>query len=487
MPRLALDRLTRREDARLSGPFAIIAEIKSAWRLTHLNDDALRAGLRPGMTLADARSICPHVLSEPADPVREGALLRALWRWADMLSPYVAMDPPDGLVLDITGCAHLFGGEMGMSEEARTRLEEMQIESRIGLADTRRAGWALARYGTHSIEISPLGQTAAALTSLPLEALNLSPACVNDLRRVGLKTIGELYPIKSAELARRFGLELPQALSKALGHTPDPVTPKSADRVYAARMNLPEPIGLADDVLGVLRRLAEPVCAKLLTDQKGARRFEFTVRAVDKGDKQLAIGFAKPCAEPDAVVQQFTHDLGELTLDFGADGFRLVAHSIEPRREKQVSLAEGIAASDGVTQLISTLGNRLGFDRVRRWLPGDSHVPEHEFVTVEAVSSTPVEDWPVSARARPIRFYSPPEPVELIEPGRPPKQFSWRRQTYETASAEGPERLSDEWWRVGARPQRDYWRVQTQSGVRLWMLNYPGVKRALWYVAGQLP
>ena len=486
MPRLPLDRLTRRQDARLAGPFAIIDEIKSAWRVTHLNDAAVTAGLKPGMTLADARSVCPSLLSQPKDGVRESALLRALWRWADRFSPFVAIEPPDGLVLDITGCAHLFGGESAMADQARTQLSHMHLESRIGVADTRRAAWALARFGARQIELASAGQSAAALSCLPLQALNLPISVTHDLHRVGLKRVDQLYGIKSSELARRFGLEVPQTLSKALGHTPDPVTPKSADRVYATRMSLPEPIGLSADVLGVLLRLAEPVCNKLEADQMGARRFVFTIRAVDGQDKILSIGLSKPCAVPRLIVQQFTHAIDQLSLDFGADRFRLQAQDVEPVREYQATLTQG-ERQDDIAQLISTLGNRLGFDRVRRWTPYDSHLPERAFASVEALSCEVSAVWPACKRQRPIRLYHPAEPVELIEPGRPPKRFAWRHKSYETCTAQGPERLSDEWWRVGAQPQRDYWRVQTCDGPRLWMLNHPGARRASWYVAGQLP
>jgi len=255
LPQLPLDLRVRRGDPRATDAFAVISEIKNAWRLTHLSEAAKQAGLSAGLSLPDARAICPQLLTEPSDPVREAALLRALWRWADSLSPWVALDAPDGLFLDITGCAHLFGGEAAMGEHTRQRLGDMNVTSRIGIADTKGAAWALARFSGGDIAIAPEGKTGAALAALPLEGLRLPPKTAMDLRRTGLKTIGQLSEIKSAELARRFGLDLTKALSATLGHAPDPVSPKAADPIYAARMTLPDPIGLKDDLLNVLERL----------------------------------------------------------------------------------------------------------------------------------------------------------------------------------------------------------------------------------------
>ena len=232
LPELPLDRLRRTGDPRLtSGPFAIIAEQKNAWRVTHINKSAQQAGVAIGLPLADARAICPDLLSEPADAVRENILLRALWRWADILSPRISLDAPDGLLLDIAGCAHLFGGERDMAENALQRLSDLTIKSRIGVADTKGAAKALSRFGKREIEIAEIGKTSEALAALPIAALGLQQSLVTDLARTGLTVIGQLYSQSSGELARRFGLELTKALGTAKGQAPDPITPKAADWV----------------------------------------------------------------------------------------------------------------------------------------------------------------------------------------------------------------------------------------------------------------
>ena len=485
LPQLPLDRLVRHGDARLTGAFAVIAEDSNAWRLTHVNDAALKAGVKAGQALADARAICPDLLTEPSDPVREELLLRALWRWADTLSPRVSFDPPDGLLLDISGCAHLFGGEGEMGREALARLKDLQIQAQIGVADTKGAAQALARFGAGEVSVASPGQSMQALAPLPIAALVLPDKMVAELARAGLTLIGHLYEQKSAELARRFGLRLTQQLGAASGLTPDPVTPKAADPTYAARMTLPEPIGFLDDLENVLHRLAEQVCGRLNTDQCGARRFQLTVRCVDTGDHQRGIGFARPCSDPEAVLRQFSHPLSKLEIEYGADWFRLSAEHIEPIRLKQTSFGEDARRADQRLILIETLGNRLGFDHVRIFNSRDNHVPEHEFEQVQAAGVTP--EWRPGPRARPIRLFTPPEFVQVETPGRPPPAFKWRRLSFLTERAKGPERITPRWYREEDLRTRDYWTVQTAEGRRLWLLNYPGDENEDWYVAGEFP
>lgn len=485
LPQLPLDRLVRKADPRLESPFALIREQRQAWQLTHLNHAAKQQGLSAGLSLADAQAICPQLLTTPCEPERERLLLQALWRWADCLSPRVATEPPDGLVLDISGCAHLFGGEKAMARHTRRRLADLQVASRVAIADTRRAAWALSRCAAEECSIAPSGQTVAALEALPLAGLRLSPNVLRALRRAGLTQIGQLYAIRPAELARRFGLDLVTALNAALGQSPDPVVAQAVPRPCAARMSLPEPIGLLEDLERVVMRLAESVCRRLSGMNSGARRFELTVRCVDSGDHLLSIGFARPCQDAQAVCRQLQHPLQGLKIVFGADWFRLQAQQIEPVQPRQTGFDREACVEDDVALLLSTLGNRLGFDRIRRFIPRASHLPEHSFVR-EPVGDYRAEiKFPEADSQRPLRLYWPPQRVQVIERGRPPAQFVWSGKAHALVRQRGPERLAPEWWSMRADHLRDYWWVQTTTGLRLWLLNYPGVDTAAWYVAGR--
>lgn len=487
LPQLPLDRRIRIGDERVFGIFAIVAEIRNAWRLTHLTDEARKAGLSPGLSLPDARAICPSLLSEPADPAREEALLRALWRWADQFSPVVSPDPPDGLVMDITGCAHLFGGEEDLAATIRQRAGDLRITACVGIADSKRAAAALARFSGRSIAISEPGRTAEALAHLPVAALGLEPAIVRDIGRAGIRTIDQLCTVRMAEIARRYGLSVTKALERSLGFVPDPVVPRSADPVYAARATLPEPLSRLEDVEHIILRLAGSVCGRLTGAGQGARRYRLTVWPVDGASQTMTIGFARPCAAADAVVRQFRMQINTLSLPFGADIFRLAAAGVEPAHPHQPGLDRRGGQEDDRADLISTLGNRLGFDRVRLFVPGDSHLPEREFAAVEAIDRPAAGSWVSSPRLRPVRMYQPFERMRIHMPGRPPLRFEWRHQIHESTRAEGPERLGGEWWREDGPGLRDYWRIETSAGRRLWLVNLPALKDAGWFVAGKFP
>ncbi len=484
-PQLPLDRWIRRADPRVDAAFAITRNIKNALRITHATKPAINAGVHIGQSLSDARAVCSELRTEISDAEREALLLRALWRWSDTLSPQVALDPPDGLYLDITGCAHLFGGEQIMGEHAFAQFSDQQIISRIAISDTKGASWALARFASTDIAIIPHGQTREGIKSLPLAALAIDPKTDISLRRTGLKTIGDLYGRKSSELARRFGLELTSRLSLALGHRPDPISPQAADPIYAARMTLPAPIGRLSDLNEVLSRLAGPVCSRLQKAQTGARRFELTVRCVDTGDHNLSIGFTRPNNQTGPLLQQYAKPLEKLKIEFGADWFRLVAKRLEPVKPRQKILGGEVSAkAEDFDQLMSTLGNRLGFDRVRRFIPQDYHVPELEFSTVEAATQNS-GDWSRAHRPRPFRVFEKPERLRTLKAGRPPLAFEWRRQAYNTVSAIGPERLAPPWWLLRDLRQRDYWKTLTDSGQCLWLMTYPGGDPPEWFVAGR--
>jgi protein ImuB len=388
-------------------------------------------------------------------------------------------------MLDITGCSHLFGGELEMGNHTITRLQDLRVTACVGIADTKGAARALAQFSTQPVSVAEAGQTSETLATLPVAALSLPLKMVADLARAGLTTIGQLQQQKSSELARRFGLELTKALGAASGHAPDPITPKAADPIYAARMTLPEPIGLVEDLEQVLERLARRVCLRLENDQAGARQFQLIVRCVDTGDHAINIGFARPCQDLAPVLRQFSHPLSKLEIEYGADWFRLVARQIEPLRPRQLSMGEDAKRVDHRLRLIETLGNRIGFDHVRIFQSQDVHVPELEFAQVEAFQGP--TDWTPSPRLRPIRLFTPPEFVQVETAGRPPLAFKWRRMSFASHKVVGPERITPRWQSDKDLRTRDYWHVQTEQGRRLWLLNYPGDSSEDWYVAGEFP
>ncbi|MDF2141490.1 DNA polymerase Y family protein [Paenirhodobacter sp. CAU 1674] len=476
-PRLASDRVLRARP--VDGPFALTLKDNNAERLYCLNPAAERLGLSRGMPFSDARAFCPDLVSRPADPRADARLLAVLRRWATRYCPWVGVEGVDGLVLDITGAAHLMGGEAGMLVDMRQRMGRAGIGLRLGLADTRGAAWALARHGEG---VAAPGAPLDALGPLPVAALRLAPEAAVALQRLGLATIGALAEAPRAPLARRFGPGLMRRLDQALGDQPEPVAPAPEPPHYATRLTLPEPIGRVEDVMAGLSRLLPPLCEKLAQHEAGARAFRLTLRRVDQESREVELRLARPMRDPARIGPLFARGVAEVDAGYGIDQLRLQALGVEALPARQVTQMTERPA-DRLDDLITRIGTRIGLENVQRFLPADSHIPERAFLIAPAAFSRPEGPWH-SPRPRPLRLF-PPEPIAATGP-HPPARFRWRRMGFTTGRATGPERLAPEWWlqdESWRRGLRDYWQVETAGGRRLWMFHTP--QDPGWFVQGE--
>jgi len=510
LPWLAAEHRLRAEgQAHLGRPFAVVETAEGAVRLAGVNRAAGGLGLGPGQTLTDARAICPELLTRPASPERLGAFRLALARWAERFSPLTGHDARDALILDATGCAHLFGGEVAMLTAITTGLAEHGLTGRAAMADAKGAAWALAHYGQTPGEtwLAPPGRNRAAIADLPTAALRIDTQTAEALARVGLTTIEPLTRMPRGALARRFGIETMRRLDQALGAEPEAVAPARPLPSFSTRLTLPEPIGLERDVVAGLDLLLERLCARLETHQMGARTLCLTARRVDGADQHARIGLARPGRDPMRLRGLFERKVGEIEAGWGIDALRLVAVDVEPLKPAQITQGHRETEEARLADLISRLGNRAGFDNIRRVLPAESHIPERGYIIAPAAHSAPGGWTGEAARRppRPITLFRPEAvggrpgaacPLPLQEGGfgrgsapttdnHPPTTFRWRGRTLTLATAHGPERLAPEWWwddpdwRSGPR---DYWRVETAEGPRLWLFHTPA--RPGWYAHG---
>lgn len=474
-PRLASDRVLRA--CPTTAPFALTLKENNTERLYCLDARAGARGLHRGMPLADARSFCPDLATRPARPDLDVRFLSALRRWATRYCPWVGRDGVDGLVLDVTGSTRLWGGETAMLADMRARAERARLDLRLGMADTRGAAWALAHFDT--------GEQS--LSDLPVAALRLEPETVVGLQRLGLRRIGDLRSAARAPLARRFGANLLLRLDQALGQVPEPVIPEVDPPHHATRMRFPEPIGLVTDVMAAVGRLLGPLCDKLARREAGARCLTLTLRRVDRGSQQVELRLAAPMRDAARILPLFERGVAEVDAGFGIDEIRLEATLVEPLPIRQMHPATHPAGDqsnpDRQADLITRIGTRIGLENIQRFLPADSHIPERSFLIAPAAFSTPECGW-FSARPRPIRMF-PPEPIASNGP-KPPLRFRWRRMSFSTARATGPERIAPEWWleddnwRSGLR---DYWKIDTYEGWRLWLFYTP--QNPGWFVQGE--
>ncbi|MCK0139296.1 DNA polymerase Y family protein [Aliiroseovarius sp. F47248L] len=478
-PRLASDRVLRARP--VDGPFALTLKENNANRIYCLNETAERGGLHRGMSFSDARAFCPELISRQADPVADGRFLSILRRWALRYCPWVGFEGRDGLVLDITGSAHLFGGEAAMLCDLRGRLTQAGLLARVGLGDTRGAAWALAHFGEG---VAQPGEVLEALAPLSVAALRLESDMVVALQRLGLQNIGQLTEAARAPLARRFGPDLLMRLDQALGTQPEEISPQKEPPHYGVRISLPEPTGLEADVLAGTERLLIQLCEKLKQQEAGARVLCLTLRRVDKNAQHVELRLARPLRDPARILPLFQRGVSEVDAGYGIDQLRMEATQVEPLPTEQVSHVVSDKA-DQLDDLITRIGTRVGLENVQRFLPADSHIPERSFIIASAAYSKPASGWS-SPRPRPLLMF-PPESITAIG-ARPPQSFRWRRMSFTTMRVTGPERIMPEWWledEIWRHAMRDYWRVETHQGRRLWLFYTP--QNPGWFVQGEFP
>jgi protein ImuB len=493
----------------------VVAAVEGAQRITALNDAAAKLRLKVGMGLADARAMYPWLPVAEADPEADRSLLEAIADWCDRYTPLVGLDPPDGLMLDITGCAHLFGGEAAMTRDLVVRLARQGLQARAAVADTVGCAWGVARYGETRMpmtvsspfegeggcSIVPRGHAEAAVLSLPIAALRIEPEIVAALATAGLRRIEDLVTRPRAPFAARFGVGLIERLDQALGRIDEPISPRLPLPSAMAEQPFPEPIARAADVLGTIEQLARRLAVVLERRGEGARLLGLALFRADGKVHRLELGTGAPLRDAARIRRLFEDRLAvlgdECDPGFGFDLVRLSALVTERSDPTQTGLAAPDHAEE-MAHLIDRLGARFGLRRVSRLLPQDTHIPELAVAAVPAHAVREIEPTKPAieqdslSTVRPIRLFERPQPIDVIDevPDGPPVRFRWRQVWHDVALAAGPERIAMEWWRDGQGEEltRDYFRVESGIGARLWLyregLYQSGQPKPRWYLHG---
>jgi protein ImuB len=532
--RLSTDRIERRLSAPADGPRVVVASVKSAQRIVALNDTAARLGLKPGMALADARAMYPSLPAAEADHEADRRLLESVADWCDRYTPLVGLDPPDRLMLDVTGCAHLFGGEAALVRDLIERLNRQGFAARIAIAGTAGCASGVARYGEQTIV--PRGEVDAVMRPLPIAALRIDAAIVAELAAMGLKRVADLMARPRAPLAARFGEALIRRLDQALGCEDEPIAPRLPLPSAIAEQRFAEPVALEASVLGTIEHLAHELGRVLERRGEGARLLQVALFRTDGAVHRLEIGTGAPLRDAARVRRLFEDRLATLgdacDPGFGYDVIRLSALLTERCDPVQTGFAARSQAGDShgeeLAHLIDRLGARFGLRRICRLMPQDTHIPEFAVAAVPAHAvgrhpevraaasreprratarvlqrpssfEAPLREAPQDddtqdslSPIRPLRLFERPEPVEAIAevPDGPPVRFRWRHVLHEVAHAEGPERIAMEWWRdaSGRALTRDYFRIESRAGARVWLyregLYSRETERPRWYLHG---
>jgi protein ImuB len=494
-------------------PNALVTSIRSGSRIliAAASPEARAIGLYPGMAITQARALAPGLDIRPADPEDDAAALRRLallaaQRW----SPTVAIAGADTLLIELTGVSHLHGGEARMARLILGLLAKRGFTARIAIADTAGAAWALAHASPDMTQCPP-GQHAAALAPLPIVALRAEPADVELLRRLGIETIGQLAAMPSAPLVRRFGAPLATRLAQALGELPEPLTPVIPREAIAVTRRFAEPVATAEGIAHWIGALVPELCARLEASGEGARMVDLVADRVDGRPQHLRIGLARASRDPLHLQRLIVRRIETIEPGFGIDAITLHVRRAQPLTPQPFDERLDEAAKPDLAPLADTLATRIGPHALWRLRPVESDVPERS-VARDAILDPPgralkskADDirqldrtdppdpwhprWP-----RPVRLLPRPELLDhvLAElPDQPPRRFTWRGRTIHVARADGPERITGEWWRRAAETHaiRDYFRVEDEEGHRYWLFRRGDGERAVtgdlhWYLHG---
>ncbi|WP_245825111.1 Y-family DNA polymerase, partial [Sphingomonas azotifigens] len=474
---------------------------------------ALTAGIRIGMALTQARALVPALRIDPADPDGDRAdLERLAHSLARRWSPSVTLAGDDLLFLDLTGVAHLHGGEARMLRRLHALLTRLGFAARIAVADTPGAAWAFARFRPETLLLCPAGEHTAWLAPLPVEALRLESDALDLLHRLGIDSIGELAALPRAPLVRRFGTTIAARLDQALGRIPEPVTPVTPPEPIAVTQRFAEPIATPEAIAHWLGDLVHRLAEALAEAGQGARRIGLVADRVDGVPQRIGIGLARASRDPAHLLRLLARRIDQIEPGYGLDAMTLHLLRSEPLGSLPVDERLDAETVPDLAPLIDTLATRIGMARLWRMRPVESDVPERSAAALPPLDPPEREappmkaddvrqldrnaplspwhpDWP-----RPIRLLRRPERLDFVVaelPDQPPRRFTWRGERHEVVHADGPERIHGEWWKRAAETHatRDYFRVEDERGRRYWLFRQGDGERQVtgdlsWYLHG---
>jgi protein ImuB len=487
LPRLPTDRIKRqlaRDNAAPanSSPCIVVAKQNNALQISALDDAAAHLGLEIGLPLANARAIYPQLQVFDANEVADARVLNVIADGCDRFTPLVALDSPHGLFLDITGCAHLFGGEAALMQIICEALTRQGFAVSAGIASTSICARTMTRYS--SGKIIREGEEADAVRPLPVFALAAGDAITRGLRRAGLKTIGDVASRARHEITARFGADFTTLLEQALGQGDAPISPRKPLPDYIVEKRFPEPVATEGVIAATLSRLAQTLVTAMDQQGKGARRLEASFFRTDGVVRTIVVDTGQPVTKSGVMDRLFRERLDALNdpLDpgFGFDLIRLSASRTEIVVQQQRDLDANVHDNDKLAALIDRIAARIGGRRVVVHLPQDTHIPERAVLAAPAqhrLAAAMHAAWPARVEGepplRPLRLFEKPEPIKVpfaTVPDGPPHHFTWRRADHAVVRAEGPERIAMEWWKHdGQTLTRDYFRVEDEAGLRFWI------------------
>lgn len=484
-PYLLTEYVARKQPEFRDKPFVLASRQHGRMVIDAVSATAAKKGICTGMVLADCKAIFPELEMLESEPGRIEKLLEALAEWCIFYTPFAAVDLPDGLILDSSGCTHLWGGEVAYLNHIQKKLGSYGYTIQTAIADTISTAWAVARFGSESI-INP-GQQREALQSLPPAALRLDTTILARLKKLGMRQIGSFINIPSSVLRRRFGPELPRRIARALGHEIEFVIPVKPIEPYQERLTSMEPIAAATGITIALKQLLETLCLRLEAEGLGLRQCIFKAFRVDGTVQQIEIGTGHPSRNTRHVFRLFEHKIAMLEPALGFELFVLEAPRVEPVTHEQAAIWNAASQNNmKVAELLDRVTAKIGPGAVNRYLPTEHHWPERSVKQASPLWEKPATAWRTEL-PRPVHLLTTPEiiAVTAVLPDYPPILFRHKGTLYTVAKADGPERVEQEWWLLDGL-YRDYYVVEDDKGARYWLFRsgpYDG-EHPKWFLHG---
>jgi protein ImuB len=486
-PYLVADWVARQKPELKDMPFILYAPERGRMVVRSASRSAHEKGISPGMVVADCRAVFPDltVLEYPEGKAEQ--LLHALAVWCIRFTPVTAIDHPDGIVLDCTGCTHLWEGETAYLAHIASRLDVFGYHTCAAMADTIAAAWALSRYGGQQTIVAP-GEQLSALMDLPPAALRLEQATTERLEKLGLNTIRHFAHMPRPALRKRFGAALLTRLDQAAGYEMEPLQPVQPPKLYQERLPCLEPIRTAKGIEIAIERLLERLCQLLESEGSGLRTASLQCHRVDGDIQEIQIGTNLPTRNTRHLMKLFELRMGQLRPDLGFELFELHAGTVEPIACDQTAIWSSADTTDtaAVAELLDKIVSRQGQGVVHRYLPAEHYWPERSYQLAESIHAVPQTGWRTDL-SRPVHLLHRPERIEVTVPlpDYPPMLFRYRGTIHHIRKADGPERVEQEWW-LQQGLFRDYYCVEDERGRRYWLFrsgHYDG-SQPQWFIHG---
>jgi protein ImuB len=440
--------------------------------ITGTNFLAEQQDIFPGMVLADAKAIFPSLQVLDDRPGLENKLLQKIAEWSIRYTPVVYVHLPDCIILDATGCAHLWKGEEKYLATIVNRFQELGYFVHAAIADTIGAAWAVAHYGKRYCIIEK-GQQINFLRPLPPEALRIENDIVERLHKLGLKNLGSLIDMPHAVLNRRFGKEFMLRLHQAVGYVEEILVPVQLTVEYQERLNSLEPIATRTGIEMALEKLLNGLCSRLRREQKGLRVAIFRCYRIDNKIEKIEIATNHASHNSKHLFKLFEIKLDKIEPAWGIELFSLEALKVEDAIPLQECLWQRSIGLDNVNlaELLDRFHGKFGTGAVHRYLPDEHYWPERSVKQATSLTDIPVASWNVD-RPRPLQLLPKPELIYVTAPipDYPPMLFRYKGKLHKVINADGPERIEQEWW-LQQGQHRDYYIIEDENGHRFWIFR----------------